>query len=430
MQPSSNGAGREIYRILAESYSGELPSPVTKSWLANFMMGLAERYDHSAIDKYRKDIHRERGASESCGAPILMRYASVADVREGHYQRGAAELLSGFVLLNDLEKHTADGEEGESFLLDRLDLSQTLANILIDMNMPEYAIGVTDDMKDAMTTHLRRADSRDWDFREYKRLDAASRAAFRMGKDEGLYPSIHAMTEKRKQSRNLGEDGQRELAWLVLMSAWLPESMWRHDPDHRENALEAINQASTAVKCGLAAQYSGNDDWAYLARALAALSWRGPESPINDSRELLASLLKSRPPPKHVDPGPWGFTVGYLAASTSGPVAERARELWGYARHGLLYWEYKLEVAGLDALRPGREDEALEALEAFHKIRRQVVGELAPVLDRLGLIQEKGALMEDACRERENVERRTIKDLPEKTDRRRELLLNAGLAPM
>ena len=400
---SSEESSRRGYRQLDEAYRE--CSNVTRSWLANYLMGLSERYDHDSIGRYRLDPVRDKGCSST---PILMHFAAVAEAREGHYLKSARSLRSGFDMLQDL---------GEDVPFDRIMLTGDVANNLIDFNLPDWALQLVRGQGE----DLAYLDGLDAEFLEFTSLDREARALFRGGDVER---ALAAMRRKHRDAVPLGALGHRELAWLVYIAAWSPHAGTRAHLGWVREATQVVADQQRSRGADLPESLKGNDDLTYLLRALSAWNWARPELQLAQHLEPWIETATDRIE-RGQDPGPWGFLAGYLAAAGSA----RANDTWPTARAHMLEWRYYLEVLGLESLRGLRRDDQHEILDQFHRTRAEMISILAPALQQPQLLGPAVQLKEE-LQSRFALEEAGLDTLPVDVGDRKALLLEHGLAPM
>jgi hypothetical protein len=403
----SDEAGRAFLARLDAAY-GSCSRP-TREWLANFLMGLGERFDHDAMNRYR--VAPERATHTTFGTAMLMRFSAVADTRAGHYIRGARSLAQGFEILRGI---------GEDSPLDRLELAGTVVNDLIDVNLPQSA----DFLSQRIRRELHALNQDDADVLEFKLQDRLARIAFRQGDIE---TALARMQNKRASAITGGGTGLRELAWLVYLAAWRTGAPRRTHLQWVSESIAAARALDPACESDPAGQLAGNSHLSYLLRALSAWHWARPEETL--ARLLSAWITRAvdqidRP---HADPGPWGFLLAYLAAAGSD---EAARE-WPTARAHLLDKEYRLEALGLECLWGLRRDDHAKILGESQQIRSALSGILRPALISSGMIESSAAdLLDTELADRDRVEREFLDGPPVDAGERRLSMLRSGLAPL
>jgi len=397
--------GRRLHRLLNEAYPS--CSPITQGWLANYLMGLSERYDHAAMHRYRQDPRRDSGGS--CGVPSIMHYTAVAEARGGHFVKSALALARGFEILDGLE---------EDFPLDRLTLSGTIVNHFIDFNLPEWALKLIQRVQ----TEADLLPQDEAAYLGFTSKDRRARAQLRSGNAEA---ALAAMVAKRAEAMARAENGYRELAWLVFMSGWCDR-----DPTvvHLQWVQEA-QRATQSLRDALGEEpgdgLKGNDDLIYLLRALAVWNWAHGDVSLHEI--LTPWIVTAATQIEHgtTDPGPWGFFLGYLAAAGS----EDAARYWPIARSHLLQWEYRLEVLGLEGLRGLRSVDQMEILDEFQQTRFRLVEILGPVLRRPDMLGPTNAFA-DILLSRSQIERETLTYVLDANVERKVVLMSTGFAPM
>jgi hypothetical protein len=402
--PASD-AGRQLQQRLDEAYPE--CSRVTRGWLANYLMGLSEQYDHGAMRRYRHDPERDR--TGSIGLPVLMSLAAAAEAREGEYLRSARSLVRGFEILKSI---------GEDVSLDRLTLTGTIIDHLIDFNLPRWAA----ELAKAAQQELATLPGEDAEFLAYKTKDRTARAAFRHGRVDA---ALAAMTDKFSEARARGEVGRRELAWLVYMASWSGAASTAAQHTRVAEAQRAVNALQDERGKQSSTRDHGNDDLAYLLRALAAWHWAHPDSALERFLAPWVSVAQDQAELTDADPGPWGLLVGYLATTD----VALAQDAWPAMRAHLLQKEYRLEVLGIEILRGQADAEHVTLLRDFQHAREAWLQILQPVLcssdTRLAL-----GPVEPVLQERTALEDSTLAALPEPAVEGKEALLRSGLVPM
>jgi hypothetical protein len=169
----------------------------------------------------------------------------------------------------------------------------------------------------------------------------------------------------------------------------------------------------------------GNDDLAYLLRALAAWHWAHPDSTLGQFLAPWVSVAQHQVELTDADPGPWGLLVGYLA--TTGVAL--AQEAWPAMRAHLLQKEYRLEVLGIEIQQGQADAEHVTLLRDFQHAREACLQILHPVLSSIDTRLALGPV-EPVLQERTALEDSTLAALPESAVERKESLLRSGLVPM
>jgi hypothetical protein len=408
LQSFSDESGRRLHQQLDRAYPS--CTRATRGWLANYLMALSERYDHQAMRRYRRD--RDRDVGGSCGLPIIMRFTAVAASREGQPVRSARALARGFEILKDV---------GEDSPVDRLELMGTTANQLIDLNLPVWARSIVSKALD----ELDEVDFGEASFLEFKMLDRLARADLRAGYPEA---ALAAMVRKRQEALVQGQNGHRELAWLVYTAAWQPAAPTRLQREWLKESVRGVDELSQRVGADPGDRLVGNDDLTYLLRALAAWHCARPAPEIAERLVDWIDTATDQIECGQSDPGPWGFLTGFLAAAGIAP----ATQAWALARAHLLVSEYRLEAIGLEALQPlDRVDHVFlgEQLRQFQRTRAEIVTVLSSALCDPALLGPKTRL-EDELKRRYGLEESSLSSLPAELAARRISMLHAGLIPM
>jgi len=397
--------GRRLYHLLEKAYP--FCSPITQGWLANYLMGLSERFDHAAMRRYRQDPRRESGGS--CGVPSIMHYTAVAEARGGHFVKSALALARGFEILDGLQ---------EDFPIDRLTLSGTIVNHFIDFNLPEWALKLIQRMQ----TEMEALPQEEAAYLGFTSRDRQARANLRSGNAEA---ALAAMGAKRAEAMARGENGYRELAWLVFMAAWCDREPTPVHFQWMQEALQVTRNLGDALGRDPGSSLKGNDDLTYLLRALAVWNWAHGDDSLHVALANWIATATMQIERGTSDPGPWGFFLGYLAAAGSDDAARH----WPVARSHLLQWEYRLEVLGLEALTGLRAADQTEVLDAFQRTRARLIEILGPVLRRPDMLGSVHTIA-DIPLSRSRIERETLENVANTTIDRKMLLMRTGLTPM
>ncbi len=355
-------AARRLMRQLDGAYSHV--APVTQRWLAQYLVGLGERYDHRLMQRYQELAERDR--SLSFGIPQFVGRRCMALARTGEFVEGAACLARGFKALHQLD----------DVPLERFELTGVLLNYLIDFNLPDLAVRMAERLDQEAARFPDDTDVRRFRF---TLMDRSARAAFRAGQ---VRRGFELMRRKYQQATARGEDGGRECAWLIYFASWDDPSA-RHtcrDLDLLDAAIRPVEDALCSPRSSAMNELVGNDNEAYLLRALAAWHWASP--PRSRARSRVGMLLGQAWPSiawhlrRRDDPGPFGLAIGYLAAS--GNAA--ARRAWPQARDRLLAARYDSETVGTSLLQGVVDDSIRQALAGFQQTRRDLISQLVQVL--------------------------------------------------
>lgn len=163
--------------------------PLTRDWMLPPLLWLAEKHDHPAM----RDLSTQLGDAES---PAAIRGLASAARRVGNYTQMARYLSRG-LKIPDL---TVD---------ERANYLGALANLFIDLNLPESAAAIIELHQDCLWD-----DPEDRYWADFKRLDWMARMEARRGR---LHLALDHMTAKRRRARS---DSGRELAWQLYLATW------------------------------------------------------------------------------------------------------------------------------------------------------------------------------------------------------------------
>ncbi len=305
--------------------------PLTRKWMLPPLLWLAEKHHHPAM----AELSKEMGNSNS---PEAIRSLAAAARRVGNYVQTAKYLSLGLNLPDLAVK-------------DRADYLGALANLFIDLDLPESAAAAIELHEDCNLDHPR--DRIDADF---KRLDWMARTAARRGR---LDIALDHMTVKRRRAIS---DSGRELAWQLYFASWGYVA--------NQVSKEVAAEFSVEVKRQLERVRSqdvgyGNDTISYLLRALAAYAWVTKDA---ESLRITAGWLEiAEKRFADDDPGPWAYIVAFLYLQQHAPLESFDRAMGALERA-----RYHLEVATLLGIC-GRVSESGQVLARFQRRRRDSV---------------------------------------------------------
>jgi len=308
--------------------------PLTRDWMLPPLLWLAEKHDHPAM----RDLSTRLDDTKS---PQAIRALASAARRVGNYAQMARYLSRGLQI--------PDLTVGE-----RAEYLGTLANLFIDLNLPESAAAIIELHQDCLWD-----DPEDRYWADFKRLDWLARMEARRGR---LHLALDHMTAKRRRART---DGGRELAWQLYLATWGYLAGQVRAETAAAFAAEVAQQLAGASRETLG---NGNETVAYLLRALAAHAWVS-----HDSAQL--TLVKSWLPHAEArltddDPGPWAYAIAYLYLQRAAPQPSLERALCALERA-----RYLLEAACLSGFA-GRGDERRRLLGRFQQRRQAIFGQL------------------------------------------------------
>lgn len=389
-------------------------APVTQRWLAQYLVGLGERYDHSLMQRYQALAQRDPNLS--FGIPQFVGRRCMALARVGEFAEGAACLAQGFKALHQLG----------DVPLERFELTGVLLNYLIDFNLPEFALRIA---RQVDHEAARYPDDPDIRYFRFTLLDRSARAAFRAGQ---VRRGFELMRRKYQLAQARGEDGGRERAWLIYFASWDDASGRRtcEELDLLDAAIHPVEVALCASRSSARNELVGNDNEAYLLRALAAWHWATP--PRLRGRSRVGKLLSKAWPSiswhlrRRDDPGPFGLAIGYLAATGSAA----ARRAWPQARDRLLAARYDSETVGASLLQGIVDDNIIQALNGFQQSRRELVSQLLQLLasEPLGATEES---LWQEVEQRSTAETRLLAQIADLHGAAlRDRLIESGLVPL
>ena len=313
--------------------------PLTRARMQAPLLWLAEKHHHPAIAELERDI----GTPQT--APDALVLATAAR-RAGNYPQ-MARYLSLALSMKDL------------LLQDEEDCLGQLANLWIDLDLPQQAKRAIDRHADLLIEEVA---ARQWADR--KRLDWQARCMAR----EGRY--AEALDHLAAKRRLVADDGSRELAGQLYLSAW---GLIAGQVDS-DQAMSLARDAMTRLEPLQAGQIGeGNATMVYLLRALAAYAWatgdRASLDLITGWREEARRRLSA------YDPGPWAYLLAYLhLGGERGCGDEDLRR----ALAALERSHYHLE-AGMFAALAGDCQIADERLQRFQQRRAATLKSFASV---------------------------------------------------
>lgn len=350
--PLDDETTREEFLAAHQHASSPQAWPLTRKWMLPPLLWLAEKHHHPAM----RDLSSQLGEARS---PAAIRALASAARRVGNYVQMAKYLSLGLDI-PDLS------------IREKAEYLGTLANLFIDLNLPESAAAIIERHQDCLWDD---PDDRYW--ANFKRLDWMARLEARRGK---LHLALDHMTAKRRQART---DSGRELSWQLYLATWggLAEQV----PAATATAF-AAEVAQRLAESASETLGNGNETIAYLLRALAAYAWVS-----HDPAAL--TLAKGWLPCAEErliddDPGPWAYAMVFLYLQQALPPLSLERALCALERA-----HYHLEAACLSGFA-GRADERQRLLDRFQRRRQAIFVQLDDTLDT-GTTQ---ALTESATR--------------------------------
>lgn len=344
-------------RLLAmlDPIAGQLPV-LGKSWVLPLLGSFSEAYNHSLLKKYDR-LCRTSGLLKEAPS-TAQHYLSKIPYRLGRYPESAKKVAVALAGLPGLEEEAIRP------------LGQLL-NLMIDLNLTPLAVVVAERLRQCINAN----GGANRDTHNHSRLDRDARLALRQGNPK---IALERFAIKRRQALDNGENGRRELPWLLYAAAWDNPggAEAKSYADHAKQEL--ADPAKVAKEIA-----QGNADEAYLMRALALWCWRAKDREAAELllhyadfwRDCLDSVR---------DSGPVGLAVAYMHLyDWGGPVPDALPSL-EKAEANLGEESYWLELAALFALF-GKPDEAKAYLGRFHNDRKDALGHWRQLPDWLGL---------------------------------------------
>ena len=347
--PHDEAGERALLAALA-SVEGSLP-PTVRAWMLPFLAELAETHDHRLM----ASLEQGRNLVEAAGLPLtsaMLHAWSRIDYRRGRYARALSGVIEGLRLIDHPRERAR-----------AVDLVLHLIGLLVALDLPEPAHALADWLADDLT-RLSGDGAAD---PEFLLREVRGRIALRAGQ-----PRIALMQFrlKHQEASRLDEDGQRELATLHHLTAWL-EPDEPDDPDDwaawSRAVAECLEETPSARRDGRGA---GNCERLYLLRARAAWGWRRGDPAalaqvLAERDTLRACLLGGR----HADAGPAGMALAYLTlAERDGLLCDPPIPTWEEIATALEGQHYHLELAALARLL-GYRDQSERWLARFRAQR-------------------------------------------------------------
>jgi tetratricopeptide (TPR) repeat protein len=301
--------------------------PLTQYWLLPLAAYWAEKHDHALMQKLKTRLASPKPGAEALRPARAYGLASLYR-RDGEYPKAVQQLADG------LTAHPNTQQE--------IDLLGAMLNDLIDLNLPDAGQAVLD----RLTQRLSEVDDQTQAFRL---LDRRARLLLRQGRVEVALNDL-----RRKRLQCGGNQSIRELAGLLYAAAW-----FRHN-NAEALASEALDVWAEAPTIG-----GGNDDHAYLLRALALWQWRcGGQA---DAVQVFLPECKKRLETLQ-DPGPFAAILIYDGLRRQ----DCAGAVWDEAIHALEHGRYWLELSAFHALA-GQRQQAARTLQNFQRVRRSAI---------------------------------------------------------
>ena len=344
--PLDDETTRESFHEACQQGKSSQAWPLTRKWMLPPLLWLAEKHHHPAMAELSEEI----GESNS---PEAIRSLAAAARRVGNYVQTAKYLSLGLNLPNLSVK-------------DRAEYLGVLANLFIDLDLPESAAAAIELHEDCNLDNPN--DRNEADFR---RLDWLSRMEARRGR---LNIALDHMTAKRK--RAIADEG-RELAWQLYLSTW--GNLAGQVPADVANVF-ATEVAERLLNVKPQNIGYGNETIAYLLRSLAVHSWAVNDLTTMNIVEGWLHYAEDRLTDD--DPGPWGYVIAYLHFQQAA-----SRQSFDRALSALERARYYLEASSLSGFANRAKDRE-RLLNRFQRRREEILGEtlgagIAEVLSEL-----------------------------------------------
>ena len=318
---------------------------------------LAEAFDHEALKRYEtllSDFERQYPNP----SPQVFHFWSKLPYRIGKYGLAMRLACDGLARADD-----------ESLCRSALGLLGHFTNVLLDLDIPELADRIAMLANDCCGE---RADDDTVKFR-YELIDRKARILLRRGRPQGAAAAFEKKAEEARtivlsNGEKLRESDDRELAWLLYVSAWT-----------RNSSSASLIDLTCARVQSLIAHVSpakGNADLNYLLRALALAAWRFGERRPADVVEAQAPYLSNLL--TRGDPGASGFVAAFMNLYHLDHDGTSALPDWEATQVQLEDGAYWLELAALHALH-GARSESLRALRGFQNMKSGAVEHLSKI---------------------------------------------------
>jgi hypothetical protein len=336
--PLDDETTRESFHEAFQQGRSHQAWPLTRKWMTPPLLWLAEKHHHPAMAKLSEEI----GDTNS---PEAIRSLAAAARRVGNYVQTAKYLSLG-LNLPDLP------------VKERADYLGALANLFIDLDLPESAAAAIELHEDCSLDNLN--DRNEADFR---RLDWLSRMEARRGR---LDLALDHMTAKRK--RAIPDEG-RELAWQLYLSTWGSIAGQVSADVANVFAAEVTKRLSNVTPQDVG---YGNETTAYLLRALSLHSW-AVNNP-DEGKFVARWLHEAEGRISNEDPGPWAYIIVYLHLQGGASVQCLDRAISALERA-----RYYLEASFLAGFAL-YEIDSCRLLNRFHRRRKDILAELSEKL--------------------------------------------------
>lgn len=341
--------------LLERLRTGESRLPLlARGWAVSYLVYLAEVYNHSLLSQYEQvGLELNARLKDLPRPPYVFYHWGKSVYRRGLYVEALNRVAQGFA---GLDENRLDRRAG-------LGLLGLLVSCLIDLNLPVEGLR----LYDRLNATLGQPSDAFARLQRLNRLDRRARLGLRLGEPETALANYY--TKRRDDDR----DRDRDLAWLLYVSAWA------HPTDARSRSYaNEVREKLSEVPGLLADPGKGNSTPVYLLRAYALWAWRAGDA---DAARLLGQHWQHLAPrvPEFPDPGPLGLALGYLHLyQQEHPDLLLGLSSWESAQARLEGEEYWFELAALNSLL-GRREAASRFLGEFHRMRSQAL----PFLERL-----------------------------------------------
>jgi hypothetical protein len=314
--------------------------PLTRTWMWPPLLWLAEKHHHPAMQELSEAVGDSR-------SPQAIRGLAAAARRVGNYVQMTKYLALGLGI-PDLP------------VTERAETLGALANLFIDLDLPESAAAIIERHEDCLWD-----DPRERFMAEFKRLDWTARMEARRGR---LHIALDFMSTKRKRA---AVDTGRELAWQLYLATW-GVLAGQVSEDVAANFADEVAQRLASVTPQDVVGH-GNETIAYLLRALAAHAWASRDlARLNIVRSWLGHAEDRL---SDDDPGPWAYTIVYLHPQCAAP-----RESLDRALSALERARYFFEAAFLAGFSD-QENKRRKLLARFQKRRQHILADLSELPD-------------------------------------------------
>jgi hypothetical protein len=215
-----NEADERLLLAQLNRVQAHLP-PLARAWVLPLLAAFAAAYDHSLLPA----LEAERGGLERAGVPVtgpILQAWSKAHYRAGRYALALRDIARGFTLA---DRDDPSGREAE--------LWGQLSALLIDLDLPHAAKAIAIDLDERLDRRGDDGANKD----RFFLLDRLARIELRLGHPRA---ALSLYRRKHAEAPAFAQNGARELAWLLYVSAWLA-------PRTPEEAAEWATWARQAI---------------------------------------------------------------------------------------------------------------------------------------------------------------------------------------